>query len=53
MTRRKTIVDLREYPAAMEMARTFYQESGHLRQKRECRVIGDLIGMSDLGIWHA
>lgn len=53
MTRRKTIVDLKEYPIAMEMARTFYRESGHLRQNKECREIGDLIGMSDLGIWHA
>lgn len=53
MTRRKTLVDLKEYPTALEMARAFYREKGHLRQSKECREIADFLGMSNIAVWHA
>lgn len=51
--RRKTLVDLKDYPAALELARDLYRAAGHLRQSVECREIGDVIGMSSIGVWHA
>ena len=53
MRRRKTLVDLSDYPAAMELARKLYRVEGHLRQDHECREIAELIGMSHIGVWHA
>lgn len=53
MKRRKTLVNLTDYPAALDLARDLYQSEGHLRQNHECREIGDLIGMSSVGVWHA
>jgi len=47
------LVDLKDYPAALEPARDLYRAAGHLRQSVECREIGDVIGMSSIGIWHA
>ncbi len=52
--RRKTMVDLREFPAALELARTLYRDNkGHLRQDIECREIADLLGLSNIAVWHA
>lgn len=42
-----------DYSAALELARNLYRAEGHLRQNHECRKIGDLIGMSSIGAWHA
>lgn len=53
MKRRNTLVNLSEYPAALELARSLYRAQGHLRQNRECREIAVLLGMSEIGIWHA
>lgn len=52
-SRRKTLVDLKDYPAALERAHDLYRTEGHLRQSVECREIGELIGMSSIGVWHA
>ncbi len=51
--RRKTLVDLKDYPVALERARYLYRAKGHRRQSVECREIGELIGMSSIGVWHA
>lgn len=53
MKRRKTLVNMTDYPAALDLARDLYRAEGHLRQNHECREIGDLIGMSSIGVWHA
>lgn len=52
--RRKTIVDLREFPAALDLARSLYRDNnGHLRQDNECREIADLLSVSNIAVWHA
>ena len=51
--RRKTLVDLGEFPAAAELARKLYREYGHLRQGYECKQIAELLGLSNIAVWHA
>lgn len=52
--RHKTMVDLREFPAALDLARSLYRENnGHLRQTYECRKIGELLNLSNIAVWHA
>ena len=50
---RKTLVDLREFPAALELARKLYREEGHLRQSQECVQIAEVLGLSNIAVWHA
>lgn len=48
------MVDLREFPAALDMARSLYRNNGgHLRQTYECREIADFLGLSNIAVWHA
>lgn len=52
--RHKTMVDLRDFPAAVDLAKTLYRHNdGHLRQAHECREIGDFLGLSSIAVWHA
>lgn len=51
--RRKSLVDLRNYPAAIDLARKLYRTNSKLRQNHECREIAELLGMSHIAIWHA
>ena len=52
--RRKTMIDLREFPAALDLARRLYRDNeGHLRQSRECVELGDFLGLSSIAVWHA
>lgn len=52
--RHKTMADLREFPAALDLARSLYRDNnGHLRQTYECRQIGELLGLSNIAVWHA
>lgn len=52
--RRKTIIDLREFPAALDLARRLYRDNkGHLRQGRECVELGDFLGLSSIAVWRA
>lgn len=52
--RRKSMVDLREFPAALDLARSLYRENGgRLRQAHECREIADFLGLSNIAVWHA
>lgn len=49
--RRKSLVDLRDYPAGIDLARKFYRAHSKLRQNHECREIAELLGMSHIAIW--
>lgn len=51
--RRKTLVDLREFPAALELARNLYRDEGRLRQSQECVQIAEMLGLSNIAVWHA
>lgn len=52
--RRKSMVDLREFRAALDLARSLYRKNdGHLRQTRECREIANFLGLSNIAVWHA
>jgi len=52
--RRKTMSDLREFPAALDLARQLYRDNkGHLRQGYECEELGNFLGLSSIAIWHA
>lgn len=52
--RRKSMVDLREFRAALDLARSLYRKNdGHLRQTLECREIANFLGLSNFAVWHA
>ena len=52
--RQKTLVDLREFPRALELARSLYRDNdGHLRQTIECTQIAEILGLSNIAVWHA
>jgi hypothetical protein len=52
--KRKSMVDLREFPAALDLARALYRDNdGHLRQTYECSQIAELLGLSNIAVWHA
>jgi hypothetical protein len=53
MKDRKTLVDLRDWPAATDLARRFYRERGRLRQEHECDDIAMLLGVNRITVWHA
>lgn len=51
--RRKTMVDLREFPRALDLARVLYSDKKHLSQSQECVEIAELLGVSNIAVWHA
>ncbi len=53
INRRKTLVDLREFPRALELSRSLYREKKHLSQSLECVEIAELLGVSNIAVWHA
>lgn len=49
-SRRKTLVALKDYPAALEHTRDLSRTEGHLRQSVKCREIGDVTGMPSIRV---